>query len=65
MLMEELLPWVQEQAWESSFCFQQDGAPSQTANSVQQWYRQNFEDFWAKDCWPPSSPDLNVMDFSI
>jgi len=65
MLTDKVLPWVQEQAWESSFCFQQDGAPSHTANSVQQWCRENFEAFWDKDSWPSSSPDLNVMDFSI
>ena len=21
--------------------------------------------FWAKDLWPPTSPDLNTMDFAI
>ena len=35
------------------------------ARIVQQWCQDNFQRFWPKCVWPPSSPDLNVMDFSI
>ena len=24
-----------------------------------------FPGFWGKDIWPPNSPDLNAMDFSV
>jgi hypothetical protein len=27
--------------------------------------KDNFQRFWPKSFWPPSSPDLNVMDFAI
>ena len=47
------------------FTFQQDGAPSHTSNRTQEWCRANFPNFWSKDLWPPSSPDLNPMDFSV
>ena len=40
-------------------------APSHTAKMVQQWCHDNFLQFWPKTFWPPSSPDLNVMDFAI
>ena len=28
------------------------------------WLKENME-FWPKDFWPPSSPDLNPLDYSI
>lgn len=48
-----------------NFTFQQDGAPSHTSNKTQAWCRDNFPRFWSKELWPPSSPDLNPMDFSV
>jgi hypothetical protein len=47
------------------YCFQQDGAPSHTATIVQRWCEYNLTDFIPKDEWPSSSPDLNILDFSI
>ena len=48
-----------------SFLFQQDGAPAHTANITQSWLRTEIPDFISKVEWPPSSPDLNLMDFSL
>ena len=45
--------------------FQQDGAPAHTAKTVQLWCRDNLPDFISKDEWPPSSPDLNPMDYCV
>ena len=47
------------------FLFQQDGAPAHTANINQEWLRTNIPDFISKEEWPPSSSDLNPLDFSI
>ena len=47
------------------FIFQQDGAPTHTANISQMWLRENIPGFITKEQWPPSSPDLNPIDFSI
>ena len=44
---------------------QQDGATAHTAKMVQEWCKEHFKAFWPKDIWPPSSPDLNPMDFGI
>ena len=51
----------QNQPW----TFQQDGASSHTANITQKWCEENLRSFWKKSLWPPSSPDLNPMDFSV
>ena len=48
-----------------AWTFQQDGAPSHTSKKTQAWCADNLPRFWTKNMWPPSSPDLNVMDFSI
>ena len=47
------------------FLFQQDGAPAHTSRRAQEWLRNNVPDFLAKEEWPPSSPDLNPMDFCV
>ena len=49
------------QAW----AFQEDGAPAHTSNISQAWIHHEIPDFITKDQWPPSSPDLNPLDFSI
>ena len=35
------------------------------ARIIRQWCQDNFQRFWPKCFWPPSSPDLNVMDFAM
>ena len=47
------------------YVFQQDGAPAHTANIVQAWFRENLTDFLDKTLRPPSSPDLNPLDFYV
>ena len=47
------------------FIFQQDGAPSHTSKMTEEWCRSHFPRFWSKEMWPSSSPDLNLMDFSV
>ena len=52
---------------------QQDGAPGYKAYAVQDWLRDNCPDFISVDVhwrnpigeWPPNSPDLNPLDYSI
>jgi hypothetical protein len=45
--------------------FQQDGAPAQTANSMQRFRENNMVAQWSKEFWPPFSPDLNLLDYSV
>jgi hypothetical protein len=65
ILYQILLPEAQTLNGDEYYCFQQDGAPSHTANIIQRWCEENLTDIIPKDEWPPSSPDLNSLNFSI
>ena len=65
VLEPHVLPWISanyEDPREPVFV--QDGAPCHTAKITQKWLDEHLN-YWAKDMWPPSSPDLNPLDFSI
>ncbi len=45
------------------FVMQQDGASPHTSDYVQDWIGEQTEyDVWAKDVWPPCSPDLSIIE---
>jgi inhibitor of nuclear factor kappa-B kinase subunit alpha len=48
----------------SNWTFQQDSAPAHKAIICQNWCHQNLPDFISTKEWPPSSPDLNPLDYS-
>ena len=60
-----VLPWLKKNYPQGDYVWTQDGAPCHTATKVQEFCRNNFADFWAKDFWPPSSPDLNPLDYAV
>ena len=64
MLENELLPWTQNH-FSNAWTFQQDSAPAHKSHLTQEWIRVNFPDFISWKEWPPYSPDLNPMDYSI
>ena len=45
--------------------FQQDSAPAHASNATQSWLREQNIDFLSKTEWPPSSPDLNPLNYSV
>ena len=49
----------------NNWTFQQDGAMPHTHARTQQWCRDNFPAFIEKNRWPPNSPDINPLDYSI
>jgi hypothetical protein len=65
LLRKEVRPWMRKQGLEETLVFQQDGATSHTANETQAWCKRNFDDFIPKLEWPPYSPDLSPLDYSI
>jgi inhibitor of nuclear factor kappa-B kinase subunit alpha len=65
MLREHLLPWAEDVFGEDDWCFQQDSAPAHKANETQEMLREEVPDFITRDEWPPYSPDLNPLDYSI
>jgi hypothetical protein len=65
-LRYRVLPWVKATYGSvDRVTFQQDGAPAHTSNKTQEWLAAHFPSFWSKDKWPPNSPDLNPIDFSV
>ena len=65
MLKNRVLPWINSLPGNQAVTLQQDGATAHTAKMVHAWCKDNFKSFWPKELWPPSSPDLNPMDFGI
>ena len=65
ILVGALLPWAQKHFKKRPWSFQQDSAPSHGAKKTQEWLSENVPHFIPKEEWPPSSPDLNPLDFGI
>ena len=66
---DKLLPFFQKEGNEffvrNNWRFQQDGATSHTNQRAQHWCKKNFKFFIPTDRWPPNSPELNPLDYSI
>jgi transposase len=58
-----VLPWIKANYPDGNYVWQQDGAPAHTSKKIQKFCQDNMVNFWPKDFWPPSSPDLNPLDF--
>lgn len=65
ILRPELIPWARKTFGSEHWTFQQDSAPSHKANGTQNWLRSNVPVLIDRDMWPPSSPDLNPLDYCI
>jgi transposase len=47
------------------FIFQQDSAPAHRARETIEYLSRNAPYFIGPEIWPPNSPDLNPVDYSI
>jgi hypothetical protein len=65
LLKEKVKPWIDATFEPGTWVWQQDGAPAHTCKRVQDYLRNDGWTFWTKEEWPPSSPDLSPLDFSI
>ncbi len=65
VLTHVVKPWLDINYPNGGYVFQQDSAPSHMAKKTQTWLRENLADFWPFELWPPSSPDLNPLDFGV
>ena len=57
--------WMIGVAGERLYVFQQDSAPAHMARMTQAWLYQQLRHHWPPDLWPPSSPDLNSLDYYV
>ena len=68
LLDRHVIPWVKATYPEGNVVFQQDGAPAHNAAAVQVKLTEELggpDHFWRKEMWPPQSPDLNPLDYSV
>lgn len=65
VLKDHVLPNAETLFGDEPYCFQQDSAPAHKAKVVQEWCKANFPCFISSEEWPPSSPDLNPLDYCI
>ena len=65
-IIKKVLKWADTKYGRGNYVFQQDGAPSHNARATQEYLNLELgsNGFWSK-MWPPSSPNLNPLDFSI
>jgi hypothetical protein len=45
--------------------WQQDSVPCHVSNRSIKWLKDHCYSLVSKDCWPPSSPDLNLLDYFV
>jgi inhibitor of nuclear factor kappa-B kinase subunit alpha len=65
ILQGVLEPWARTHFGNREWIFQQDSAPAHKAREVQEWCRDHLPGFISTEEWPPYSPDLNPMDYSV
>ena len=49
----------------SNWTYQQDSAASHIHHLIEEWYDKYFPDFISKKRWPPNSPDLCFLNYSL
>ena len=67
-LLSRMIPEVTALSGNGNFIFQQDGARSHTSKYALPYMEKNLPpnaELLSPDHWPPHSPDLNPMDYSI
>ncbi|CAF1015630.1 unnamed protein product [Didymodactylos carnosus] len=65
ILRSTLKPNVDSLYPNGQWTFQPHSAPAHKAKTTQAWLRLNCPDFTFSEEWPPSPPDLNLLDFCI
>ena len=64
-LEETLIPEMKKLSGRKGYIFQQDGATSHTATMVIEYLEKKVPELLPPDFWPPSSPDLNPLDYGL
>jgi len=65
VLREMLLPDIRAASGSEFFIFQQDSVPSHRAQDTGALLDQETPDFILPALWPPNSPDLNPVDYTV
>ena len=65
VLRYHVIPWIRRNYPKGNYVWQQDGAPAHKPIKTQQYLEKHTAEHWPKMFWPPSSPDLNPLDYSV
>ena len=58
-----VIPWCNQVAGGRPWVWQQDSTPAHKSKETQAWLQKECYDFVPFSHWPPSSPDLNPLDY--
>ena len=65
VLKSVVIPWCNQVAGGRPWVWQQDLAPAHKSKETQAWLQKECYDFVPFSHWPPSSPNLNPVDYFI
>ena len=65
VLKSVVIPWCNQVAGGKPWVWQQDSAPTHKSKETQAWLQKECYDFVLFSHWPPSSPDLNPLDYFV
>ena len=64
VLKSVVIPWCNQVAGGRPWVWQQDPPPAHKSKETQAWLQESY-DFVLFSHWPPSSPDLNPLDYFV
>ena len=65
VLKSVVIPWCNQVAGDRPWVWQQDSAPAHKSKETQAWLQKECYGFVPFSHWPPSSPDLNPLDYFV
>ena len=65
VLTSVVIPWGNQVAGGRPWVWQQDSAPAHKSKETQAWLQKECYDFVPSSHWPPSSFDLNSLDYFV
>ena len=65
VLKSVVIPWCNQVAGGRPWVWQKDSAPAHKSKETQAWLQKECYDFVPFSHWPPSSPDLNPLDYFV
>ena len=65
VLKSVVIFWCNQLAGGRPWLWQQDSAPAHKSKETQAWFQKEGYDFVPFSHWPPSSPDLNPLDYFV
>jgi hypothetical protein len=60
-----VLPWIKTVSGDRPWVWPQDPVPCHVSNRSIKWLKDHCYDLVSRDFWPPSSPDLNLLDYFV